>query len=409
MNDPMGRPKTPRPVGQIPAVDQLRGLAILMVFGYHALGFAHVPAWESWSGWFRSFDGSPWYLAIQPLFFGWSGVAVFFAVSGFCIHLSHRKSAQAGWRVFAWRRFWRIYPPYLVSLLIFAFIYPLTRLHFDGPHHGLFDWAQLGSHLLLIHNLDQRSFYGINGAFWSIAVEWQLYLIYPVLIWLVNRGGWRRTMYGIGALEVGLRCWMALAGEESSTGLMAVGTLPCWVAASPFVYWFSWAAGAWLADAFVSGEPLPFARQPAWLWAALFVASGFFRPLVAFAFLFAALTTVVALARLLQRPVEEGATPVFFGGTGARWARWLTAVGGVSYSLYLLHQPMLMMVQPALQRFLPMVAEQPAVLFLAMWAMGGMAFIFSKAFYRWVEAPGIKFGKSKFRLTAGILPLHRFP
>ena len=129
----------------------------------------------------RSFSVPPAFLVLSPLIFGNFGVAVFFVISGFCIQLSYARSAQAGFRAFYIRRFFRIYPPYLVALLFFAVVFPPTRLGFAK----LWDWAQFGSHLLLVHNFDARAFDGINGAFWSIAVEVQLYLLFPVLVVLI--------------------------------------------------------------------------------------------------------------------------------------------------------------------------------------------------------------------------------
>ena len=388
--------QSPTPVSdRISVLDQFRGVAILTVFLYHCVIFSFYPTWLNWSGAFRNWDIPRSFLAVLPLCLGWAGVAIFFVVSGFCIRLAHMKSARAGWRVFAWRRFWRIYPPYLVAVLGFAFFYRYTRLRFDGPHHGLFDWAQLGSHLLLIHNVDLRSFYGINGAFWSIAVEAQIYLLYPLLHWMAGRWGWRRTIGLIGAIEISLRLAMTAAGEEAPTGLMAVGAVPCWLAGSPFVYWFGWAIGAWLADAKLRGVALPFARQPIWIWMALFAVSYFFRPLIAFSFLFAAMATVVTLARMLDRQT----TGALGRMTGRSFRAWLgdglAMVGAVSYSMYLLHQPMLSAVQPIMRKFLPALAGRPQFVFPATLAMG-VVVAASVVFYRGVEQPSIWIGKKLF-------------
>jgi peptidoglycan/LPS O-acetylase OafA/YrhL len=96
--------------------------------------------------------------------------------------------------------FFRIYPPYVLAVLLFALVVPWTRIDFS------FSGAvQLLSHLALIHNLDNRTFYGLSPAFWSIAVEVQLYLLYPILVALVSRFGWNRSLMYIAALEITLR------------------------------------------------------------------------------------------------------------------------------------------------------------------------------------------------------------
>ncbi|MEI9998600.1 MAG: acyltransferase family protein [Verrucomicrobiota bacterium] len=103
----------------------------------------------------------------MPLTLGYLGVAVFFVISGFCIHLSHGQSRDKSWPVFFIRRLCRIYPPYLVILLFFAFVFPTTRLNFqDAPFPSM---ARLISHLLMVHNFVWSLFYGINGVLWSVA------------------------------------------------------------------------------------------------------------------------------------------------------------------------------------------------------------------------------------------------
>src|ERR1700730_9917341 len=102
-------------------LDSLRGLAILLVFTFHSLGAAFSRDTLPWGGWFQNFTGPRSFLALFPATLGWVGVAIFFVVSGFCIHLSF--SRQPRWASFFWRRFFRIYPPYLAALLLFAFVY----------------------------------------------------------------------------------------------------------------------------------------------------------------------------------------------------------------------------------------------------------------------------------------------
>jgi len=70
------------------------------------------------------------------------------------------------------------YPPSLLVLLFFAVIYPLSRLHFNNGS----DFAQIISHNFLIHHLDYRSHFGLNLSFWSVAIEVQLYALYPLVL-----------------------------------------------------------------------------------------------------------------------------------------------------------------------------------------------------------------------------------
>lgn len=72
---------------------------------------------------------------------------------------------------------------------IIAFFCPNARIHLESR----LDWGQLASHIFLLHNLDQRTFFGINGSFWSVAAEVQLYMLYMVLIALIHRFSWGRS------------------------------------------------------------------------------------------------------------------------------------------------------------------------------------------------------------------------
>src|SRR6478752_5593302 len=76
----------------LPFLDGIRGIAILAVFLSHSLGAAYGMAMLPWDGPFRSLDAPISFLMLYPFTYGSAGVAVFFVVSGFCIHLSHRRS-----------------------------------------------------------------------------------------------------------------------------------------------------------------------------------------------------------------------------------------------------------------------------------------------------------------------------
>jgi peptidoglycan/LPS O-acetylase OafA/YrhL len=360
---------------RIDFVDYLRGIAILGVFAFHAWGATFGPDPLTWNGWIRSFPSSRSLLFLSPLNFGAYGVAIFFVVSGFCIQLSFVRSNQTGFGVFYVRRFFRIYPPYLAVLLFFAFLFPTTRMGFSK----LWDWAQLGSHLLLIQNLDNRSFFAISPAFWTIAVEVQLYLLFPVLVAIVARFGWRSTLLFVGIIEVLLRAFLGI--YATVTGLEP----PLWWGGVPLMYWFSWSIGAALADAWQHERPLPFARSSPLFWVLLAIGANYVRPLAIFTFPLIAVSTATTMARFLAGAKVRLSVPRWLVGSLRRVGLW-------SYSIYLLHQPLVLAgraVAKLLQdRHMPSVS-----IFLMYISLFVFILPISVCFYRYCELPSISLGK----------------
>jgi peptidoglycan/LPS O-acetylase OafA/YrhL len=235
----------------------------------------------------------------------------------------------------------------------------------------------LGTHLFLVHNFWEKTFYGISGPFWSIAVEFQLYLIYPLLLLLVRRTSWTGALWILAAIEIPLRLvsgFLDIAHQAS---------LPFLITGSPVFYWFSWSIGAAAADAFLKGRELPFWKVPVWLFPLLTVLSGFTRPLAPLSFTFASLATVSVIGMLLKHP-EKTSNPGFV-------SRHLAFVGVVSYSLYLLHQPILDLAHKVLGKLDIQLSLLPSILVtMTVWIPAILA---SRAYYRFMELPSIEAGK----------------
>ena len=111
--------------------------------------------------------------------FGYIGVFLFFVISGFCIHLQWAKSRAAGKPTIQFGSFWRrrirrLYPPYLIAFALFMLMAASTT-GINVTHFFVYDVVM---HLLMLHNLDPQTCYSINGVFWTLAIEEQLYLAY---------------------------------------------------------------------------------------------------------------------------------------------------------------------------------------------------------------------------------------
>lgn len=311
-------------------IDALRGLAILMVFLLHWYGYAFGTDHLRWKGLVLDFaSGSTlsFYL-FYPLSFGWLGVPLFFVISGFCIHASALNAGQLRLSTFFGRRFWRIYPPYLAALFLAVILTGGNVSNQEGR-------AQLWSHLLLIHNFSPAWIFALNGVFWSIAVEVQLYVLYP-LLWKL------RARWGIaGALKFTLlasivsRIIAAVFLTKWDTDLSgAVWTFPT-------MLWFDWTLGAFLAERYLGGHRAFWpSRSLRRIVLGLVVVSTFFKPTAIFAFSLASLFFALVCESYLLREKRPN------------WLeRYAVPVGLCSYSFYLIHYPLIPPIAEQLRRF----------------------------------------------------------
>ena len=212
-------------------IDALRGIAALGVVFYHAVeqGEKVLP---------QNFLQYPVRAVQFASSFGYIGVFLFFVISGFCIHLQWAKATAAGtepeirFGAFWKRRLRRLYPPYIIALLLFLLLTAWTA----GINLTHFFFYDIGMHLLMLHNLDPSTCYTINGVFWTLAIEEQLYLMYFLLLFIRVRWGWGVT------LAVCLIARVAWMGFSHVVWLKTGFGIPVPEAAA--VHWFTWALGA---------------------------------------------------------------------------------------------------------------------------------------------------------------------
>jgi peptidoglycan/LPS O-acetylase OafA/YrhL len=228
----MSNPPTTLPdARRLRGIDALRGIAALGVVLYHAIeqGKNVLP---------NNILEYPIRLVQFASSFGYIGVFLFFVISGFCIHLQWAKSKAAGtepeirFGPFWKRRIRRLYPPYVIAHLFYLLLTAWT-IGLDVTHFLVYD---IGMHLLMLHNLDPNTCYTINGVFWTLAIEEQLYLAYFLLLFLRVRWGWGVT------IAVCLLARLAWMGFSHVVWLKTGFGIP--VPESAAVHWFTWALGA---------------------------------------------------------------------------------------------------------------------------------------------------------------------
>ncbi|WP_128547752.1 acyltransferase family protein [Larkinella soli] len=316
-NPPESSVKTGVSKERFSRLDVLRALAIATVFGFHFMG--SLSGWDhlyAWQGNWRTFAPTPASYIMYPVTLGWSGVSLFFIISGFVIHYSFLKSERFQLRSFYWRRLWKIYPAYLAALLFFCWY---TKLDIQSREGAI----QLVTHLLFLHNFHEDTFFGVNGSFWSLATEVQFYLLYPLFLSMRRQIGLNGSL--LAALALSLFCRLTLlAFRECSYVISAEWTFPG-------ILWFDWILGAFLAERFFDGKPAFRASRfllPALI--AFFVLSSLYKPAYAFSFSLASLVSALLVDRYIQRKAPL-----------SRWEAALIPVGLCSYSFYLWHHPLI--------------------------------------------------------------------
>lgn len=170
-----------------PALDGLRGLAILLVVVYHNFGF------------------------IDVFLFGWLGVDLFFVLSGFLITDILLKSfgERNFLRNFFARRMLRIFPLYFLCLILFLIVIPKLVSSFDVRYYQenqVWLWTYLQNWLYIFKNPNPNN--GLNHL-WSLAVEEQFYMLWPFVILLIRKPKYLLVFVAILLVAVlGLRIWV---------------------------------------------------------------------------------------------------------------------------------------------------------------------------------------------------------
>lgn len=158
----------------IQALDGLRGLAILLVLSFHYIGNSSVVDHGKLSHYVSHFAAS-----------GLIGVDLFFVLSGFLITgiLYEALSSSNYFKTFYMRRILRIFPLYYGYLfLVVIFASPLHIVR-DRNLAALLTYTQ---NIFLIKPYTVLWYY--TGQFWSLAVEEQFYIIWPLIIyWIRDR------------------------------------------------------------------------------------------------------------------------------------------------------------------------------------------------------------------------------
>ena len=356
--------------GKEHVIDAMRGFAALLVAYFHCRQVAWVgmQAFHQSVGHALSLNAIAAYLTF-PIAWGSAGVPIFFVISGYCIHRGGalRLASNPDYRLdtgnFWVRRFTRIYPV-LLAALVLTLALDSFSLQLLPVSHKI---REIGLQAFLVNLFSLQGVagktFGSNGALWTLSLEVQFYAIYPLLFALRRRIGMTSVLAIVAVVNVVSACMLERHDIQFFTS-----------------YWFSWTLGAWIADARVRRA----AQDSASLWlyglAAAFIALG----CAAFhfgqygAFQLWAIGFAFYLYKALERRNQRGG----FG------MRVLSRFGDFSFSLYLIHLPIFVLLSSLLFR---------SSLQMSIWPSFGYMLVavpVAYVFYRLIELPAMTWSAS---------------
>lgn len=362
---------------KIESFESLRGLmAIWVLIGHVTLTFS-VPALENIILW-------------EMIGQNGKAVYVFMILSGFVIFFLLYSKTE-GYLIYIFRRFLRIFPAYLVCLVISALLLPTSL---DAAIAFASESARNASrvgylssslenfsthfliHLTMLHGLIPSQLlshtdWAILGQAWSISVEWQFYLLAPLFLMTIKQKSRLRGLFFLLLMLVPLY----LLSRKLGDGFIGRYLLYFAIGCASAVYWFNipnW--NSWITHNPNFSIPLltllSYILMPdRWeicIWVAVFLS---------------ALST------------QNGCKNISVATVIASILHWspLRYLGKISYSLYLVHMIPLFATLWFLRG-----SPLPTMTLLAITMSSTLFFslILSACIYRWVELPFINFGKT---------------
>jgi peptidoglycan/LPS O-acetylase OafA/YrhL len=377
-----GSPPPNAPRERIVPLDGLRGIAILLVLLFHCIGNTSFPA-----------AGGILYYLQHITLIGWTGVDLFFVLSGFLIGgilLAARDSAGYFQSFYA-RRVFRILPIYYLWIGIYFLVAFTPLAHWGAPLGIVRDkWTIIPVYGLFVQNLAWvrgPAFWSAwLSSLWTLAVEEQFYLLIPLLIRFLSRRAITNVLLLaiFGAPLLRILAFLFFADTHPSAPYILT---PCRMD--------SLAMGVLLALVWRDEKSQAWIRKRiAWLCAItglLFLGFLYFAVMdpspydfQMCAWGFSCIDAFFASLLLLVLAAPHGL-----------WARicsvrFLTSLGGISYCIYIIHASILALCHSLLST-VPDGISTPSALLATLLALA-LTGLVAKISWRYLESPMIRIG-----------------
>ena len=177
---------------RIEFLDGIRGASAVFVVVFHAMLFTQYGVQYSNNFIINSIQ--------KFVSIGHISVSIFIVLSGFCLTIPVIKNGlklKDGLLIYIKRRANRIIFPYYGALIFSVLLYLIFPV-LSHPSNTAWDSKipltldSIMAHLFLVHNLSENWIFKINGAHWSVATEWQIYFLFPIMLYL-----WRKFSLAI--------------------------------------------------------------------------------------------------------------------------------------------------------------------------------------------------------------------
>lgn len=356
---------------RIAFLDGHRGLAILLVIGFHAF--------SRWATLIPNGDCC----AHFPIFeFGWLGVELFFLLSGFVILMSLERSKGA--IDFLRRRWLRLFPTMLACSLIIYYSAPLFLERPEGaPTLDSLLPGLVFMDLTWLQKFIRHPIQPLEGSFWSLYVEVKFYVFAALVYFRFGREVLLKSLVGVAGVTLCVR----LLHLVSSNAL--VSHLDLLTQDLGLDYWFWFASGAAYYQYRQTG-------RAGWAWLAIgcILGGACVLGVVAHEFLWMNLVGAIAVGSVFIVSMHSERVQAFLN------CRFLQFMGFVSYPLYLLHENMLV---STLVKLAPRLPREwfPLLPVVMLAPLAGVAFLVG----RYVEPPLNKcFALALVRLSRLVAP-----